>query len=119
MTEQGRDELKRRLDRAPRNSAGRRQFGDPIRSEVVEYVRARVAEGASRSEATRELGLGQRTVWGWLQAKPLSMVREVEVLEPQAVDANSTKTFELRFDNGAVVRGLDLDDIAKLLRSNP
>lgn len=109
-------ELKHRLDRVRRNAAGRRQFDDALRREVVAYVRGRVAQGASKTAATRELGLEQRTVWSWMQTEPRSVVREVEVVESGLVVDASDRTFEVRFASGASVDGLTLDDLAALLR---
>ena len=117
MTGRGEDDLKRRLARVERNAAGRRLFDDDLRSEVVDYVRRRVADGSSRTQATKELGLEQRTVWGWLQARPRPVVREVELVGPSPVEPKSPRTFEVRFPNGASVSGLLLDDVAALLRN--
>lgn len=119
MTGRGADDLKRRLARVERDAAGRRQFDDDLRSEVVDYVRRRVADGSSQTQATKELGLEQRTVWGWLQARPRPVVREVEVVECSPVEPASTRTFEVRFPSGASISGLWLDDVAALLRSTP
>lgn len=110
-------DLKRRLARVERDAAGRRQFDDELRAEVVGYVRRRIADGASQTQATKELGLKQRTVWGWLQARPRPVVREVELLGPSPVEPKSPRTFEVRFSNGASISGLLLDDVAALLRS--
>ena len=114
----GRDveELKRRLGRVERNAAGKRQFDDELRQKVIAYVRARVATGVSQTQATKELGLEQRTVWGWMRAKSRALVRKVEVIEPRVAEALPERTFEVRFPSGARIDGLTLDDVATLLR---
>ena len=117
MTAADRDELRRRLERARRNAAGRREFDEDVRAEVVDYVSARVSEGASKSEATRELGLEQRTVWGWMQRMVRPVVRQVEVTDTPST-ATPARTFELRLVGDAVIGGLTLEDISALLRSN-
>lgn len=96
---------------------GRRNLTRGPGSEVVGYVRRRIADGASQTQATKELGLEQRTVWGWLQARPRPVVREVELVGPSPVEPKSARTFEVRFSNGASISGLLLDDVAALLRS--
>lgn len=116
MNTPDRGELRRRLERAPRNAAGRRQFEEGVRGEVVDYVRARVSEGASKTQATRELGLEQRTVWGWVQRRVQPVVRAVEVTDTPTTEAAPTRTFELRFSGGAAVGGLTLGDISALMR---
>ena len=116
MTAPDRDELRRRLERARRNAAGRRQFDDELRREVVEYVRGRVSDGASKTQATRELGLEQRTVWGWMQRQGRPVVREVEVMDMPSPEQAALRTFELRLTSNAVVPGLTLEDISELLR---
>ncbi len=118
MTAADRDELRRRLERARRNAAGRREFDEDVRAEVVDYVSARVSEGVSKSEATRELGLEQRTVWGWMQRMVRPVVRQVEVTDTPSLEATPARTFELRLAGDAVVDGLTLEDISALLRSN-
>ena len=113
-----RGDLRRRLERARRNGAGRRQFDEEVRVDVVDYVTARVSEGASKSQATRELGLEQRTVWGWIQRRHRPVVREVEVTDAPSPEMASARTFELQFPGDAVINGLTLEDISALLRSN-
>lgn len=110
------EELSRRLEGAPRNAAGRRQFDEDVRGDVVDYVRARVSEGASKTQATRELGLEQRTVWGWMQRRVRPVVRAVEVTDTPAAKTPATRTFELRFPGGAAIGGLTLEDISTLMR---
>lgn len=117
MTAADRDELRRRLERARRNAAGRREFDEDVRAEVVDYVSARVSEGVSKSQATRELGLEQRTVWGWMQRMVRPVVRQVEVTDTPST-AMPARTFELRLAGDAVIGGLTLEDISALLRSN-
>ena len=106
------------MERARRNAAGRRQFDEDVRDEVVDYVRARVSEGASKTEATRELGLEQRTVWGWMQRRGRPVVREVEVTDLPQPETASGRTFQLRLTDHAIIDGLTLEDIAALLRSS-
>jgi hypothetical protein len=73
--------LRRRIERTSRNARGYRRYDDQLRVEIVEYVLRRRDDGYCQAEVARELGLTQRTIWGWVQQAQHDVVRPVEIID--------------------------------------
>lgn len=112
-------ELKRALDRAPRNSRGHRDFAEELRHRVVAFVTARTDAGGSMAAAGRELGLAQRTVWTWMRERQ-GVVREVEVVdEPRKRAPTPQRELRVVLRSGAVIEGLDIEQAIAFARALP
>ena len=115
--------LRRRIADAQPDARGRRRYGEELRRAVIEYAVRREEDGDSQSEVARDLGLTQRTLWGWLQRRREAVMKPVELVEeaPDAEDAPSTElepqTRVLILPSGAVIEGLTLDDVLALART--
>lgn len=65
--ESRREELKRRVQGAPKTPWGARRYGDELKREVTEYGRERQKEGATIVEIAKELGLSAETLQKWMK----------------------------------------------------
>jgi transposase-like protein len=77
--------LRRRIERASRNARGYRRYDEELRVEIVEYVRRRRDDGYCQAEGARELGLTQRTIWGWVRQAQHDVMRPVEIIDDEPV----------------------------------
>ena len=96
------------------------RYTEAFRSEVVSLARARLAEGVAVARIARELGLRPRTLGLWLRRGPAPRLRRVRVeREPGRVpnDGAVPRSLVLVMPSGVRIEGLDLDGIARLLRS--
>jgi hypothetical protein len=113
------EQLKKRIADLTKIS-GKRQYTAAVKKEVLEYVAARIGDGASEAAACNELGLHQATVTGWRlgpkkrrrHEKATPTIRPVEI----AARTNA-HALVLVLPGGARVEGLELSDIAELARS--
>ena len=118
--ELGLSELKRRISEVPVNARGRRQFGSPIREQIVAYAKRRTGEGASAAMVGRELGLNPATFSSWMtgggarakRANKKSAVRRVEV-EAKASGVDPV----LKLPNGVQIEGLRLDEMVAVAKA--
>ena len=90
---------------------------------MIEYAVRREEDGDSQSEVARDLGLTQRTLWGWLQRRREAVMKPVELVE-EAADVKEAPSTELEpqtrvliLPSGAVIEGLSLDDVLALART--
>lgn len=65
--ESRREELKRRVQGAPKTPWGALRYGDELKRDVTEYGRERQREGASIVEIAKELGLSAETLQKWMK----------------------------------------------------
>jgi hypothetical protein len=98
---------------------GKRQYTAALKKDVLEYVTARISAGASEAAACNELELHQATVVGWRRGPrskgtPVTRdaIRPVEIAMP-----TNTRAVVLILPGGSRVEGLDVSDIADLVRS--
>lgn len=111
--------LKKRIATLPK-IAGKRQYTAAVKTDVIAYVVARIAQGASEAAACQELELHQATVTGWRKGpkrkaksgRSRGSIRPVDF----AVSVDS-RTLVLVLPGGARVEGLDVSAIAELARS--
>jgi transposase-like protein len=107
-------ELKRRVERTRKNAAGHREYDEELRAGIVEYVSRRQDEGATQAAVARELGITQRTIWGWMRRERRDVVRPVVLVEDVPVESTRGRTLVL--PSGARIEGLTLGDVLELLR---
>jgi len=79
---------------------------------VVEHAKARIAEGTSETQVATELGLTQRTLWGWMKKTTKRRVRRVRVVENQ----HRSKVVVV-LGNGVRIEGMGHDDVVKLVKA--
>jgi transposase-like protein len=65
--ESRREELKRRVQEAPKTPWGALRYGDELKRDVTEYGRERQKEGATIVEIAKELGLSAETLQKWMK----------------------------------------------------
>jgi transposase-like protein len=65
--ESRREELKRRIQGAPKTPWGALRYGDELKRDVTEYGRERQREGATIVEIAKELGLSAETLQKWMK----------------------------------------------------
>ena len=65
--ESRREELKRRVQAAPKTPWGARRYGAELKREVAEYGKERQREGASIVETAKELGLPVDSLRKWMR----------------------------------------------------
>jgi transposase-like protein len=106
------EELRRRLESVPKNRAGRRRYSAELKAEVIEHAKARVAEGVSESLVAAELGLTQRTLWGWIKKTTKRRVRRVRVVEDQR-----RSKIVVVLGCGVRIEGMGHDDVVKLVKA--
>ena len=110
--------LRDRIEAAPRNGRGRREYGAELRDELIAFVRERIAAGSSASAAAKELELYPATVIGWL-AKEVGDVDEARMRRVDAVSKAKASGggLVLELGDGACIRGLQIEDVLELLRA--
>ena len=111
-------ELKRRI-KATRKRSGSRYPADLQRS-IEEYAELRQAAGLSFREVADELEINWHTMMGWRKRKQTrKKLRPVRIVadrrQPKA--KASAKTVTVRFPSGVTVDGLDIGQVAELMRS--
>jgi transposase-like protein len=95
------------------------RYSAGFRAEVVALVRKRRSEGVALSRLARELGLSPQTLVLWLRPSPRPALRPVRlVTEPTAeVPEKVSERPVLLTANGLRIEGLDVEGLARLLRS--
>ena len=107
--------LKRRIGRTECDARGHRRFDEQLRLEIVEYVLRREDDGCSLSEAARDLGITQRTVWGWVRRARQDVLRPVEVVDEEPVEMSGGRALVL--PGGSRIEGLSIEDVLALVRA--
>lgn len=104
-----RDEIVRALGKLETRGKGR-AYPIDLREKIVAYVGDRRADGAELKAIGDEIGVSWRTLSQWsADARPA--FRRVEVARP-----TPSSTFTVHGPRGVRVDGLDLDELADLLR---
>ena len=107
--------LRRRIERTSRNARGYRRYDEELRVEIVEYVLRRRDDGFCQAEVARELGLTQRTIWGWVRQAQHDVVRPVEIIDDEPVTTSRGRALVL--PGGSRIEGLSIDDVLALVRA--
>ncbi len=107
--------LRRRIKKTKADARGHRRYEEGLRIAVVEYALDRGEDGDSLAAVARELGLTQRTLWGWVQRNRESVIRPVELVDESLDPAPSTRSLVL--PGGSRIEGLSLEDIVALVRA--
>jgi transposase-like protein len=81
----------------------------------VEYVHRRRDDGYCQAEVARELGLTQRTIWGWVRQAQHDVVKLVELVDDEPVTTSEGRTLVL--PGGSRIEGLSIDDVLALVRA--
>lgn len=115
--EQQLEALRRRIKKTSRNARGHRRYDGQLRVEIMEYVLRRESDGCCQAEVARELGLTQRTVWGWAQRTQQGLIKPVEIVDDERGSSSGGRTLVL--PGGARIEGLSLDDVLALVRALP
>ena len=110
--------LRARLAHFGPRGVGQR-YPEGFRGEVLDYVAAQRERGIGLPATAHELGLREKTMWGWLaqsraETGPAEF-REVEVVDgspPEAVPRQPV----LYAPGGLRIEGLDVVSLAELLR---
>jgi hypothetical protein len=115
------EELKRlreRLANVERNARGYREYGVELRQELVAFTRQRIGEGGSASAAAKELGLNPATVIGWMNGatEELSVAPKMRRVETEREPRAARSDLVLELGNEVRVRGLQLEQVAELVR---
>jgi transposase-like protein len=103
-----------------------RRYPPEVKARIVEWVRAQRKAGIGRVEVCESLSISWQTLAQWLRdvdaaeeapvGEPLQPVRVVEK-PPRAVSARrEARALTLRTPQGFVIEGLDVEDVAALLR---
>lgn len=106
--------LKRRIGTTRRDARGYRRYAERLRVEVVEYTLQREDGGDTLASVARELGLTQRTLWGWVRRTRESVLRPVELIDE--VPEVEPEVRVLALPNGLRIEGLSIDDVITLVR---
>jgi transposase-like protein len=123
MTENELKELRKRIEKAPRNQRGRRQYGPELRRNGLRYAEEHLAEGASVGEVASALGVKAGTLQTWLKSEERRKrgMRSVRVVEegtkerggePQAPGRGAVMVLA----NGARIEGLTMRELIELTR---
>ena len=108
-------ELKRDINRAPKNERGRRSYGKPLRKRIVEATLAELDKGQPLTRVAAELGIRDQVLGGWVRKhRGPGAVRPVEVIDDSPPKA-PRGCLRMVLPGGAIVEGLSLDDISSLL----
>jgi hypothetical protein len=111
-------DLKRRIKAARKSGGGR--FPVDLQQAVNEYAELRQAGGSTFREVAAELGVNWHTMMGWRKRKVTKKkLRRVRVVKPsrRAKNEGIAKTVTVRFPKGVIVDGLDIQQVAELMRS--
>jgi hypothetical protein len=108
-------ELKRAINRAPKNDRGRRTYGKPLRKRITEATLAELDKGRPLTRVAAELGIRDQVLGGWVRKhRGPGAVRTVEVVDdPTPIGIGGLR---MVLPGGAVVEGLSLSDVSNLLR---
>lgn len=90
-----------------------------VRAKALEYAKERQAAGATMRVITRELGLGADTLRKWMKGEHgqhSPAVRRVAITSRLARSAKATGKIVVHGPGGVRIEGLDVDDIAALLK---
>src|SRR5687767_12847767 len=87
--------LKRQIGDVNRNARGHRQYSEELRIEIVQYVLRRIAGGYPQAAIARELGLTQRTVWGWVRRTRGDTFKPVELIDDRETQRSTSRTLVL------------------------
>ena len=111
--------LRDRIEAAPRNGRGRREYGAELRGELISFVRERIAAGSSATAAAKELELYPATVIGWLAKEVGDVDEEARMRRVDAVSKSKASSggLVLELGNGSCIRGLQIEDVLELLRA--
>ena len=88
--------LRDRIEAAPRNGRGRREYGAELRGELISFVRERIAAGSSATAAAKELE------------------RRVDAVSKSKASSGG---LVLELGDGSCIRGLQIEDVLELLRA--
>lgn len=94
------------------------RYSAAFRAEVVTLARGRIADDVAVARIARDLGLRPKTLTLWLRQTPVSKLRAVRV---ESDPRPATVVPEIRpvvvIPGGLRIEGLDLESVAKLVRS--
>ncbi len=101
--------------RAGPRGAGRR-YPAPLRQVATEYLRRRQADGVAVSTVAGELGVKRHTLLAWAAA-PVGAAATPEFVPVRVVaDLARPSTIVVHGPGGLRIEGLDLADVAELVR---
>lgn len=101
---------------------GARRYDEDLVAFAVQHAQSVVASGRSVHAAAKELGISMMTMQSWQQRSSASLVqtskmRPVCVSPASVTSGASTVTLRLTTREGHVVSGLDVAQMAALLRA--
>ena len=111
--------LKTAIARTKRNARGYRVFSDTLRRRVSAHALARKRSGVSFVRTAKKLGVGDALISRWVRqsaAKSTPTKRRMPRLKPVVITDESTDVI-VRGLHGVVVEGLDIEQLAVLLRA--
>jgi hypothetical protein len=111
-------ELKRKI-KATRKRRGSR-YPAALQRSIEEYAELRQAAGLTFREVADELGINWHTMMGWRKRRPSQKkLRPVRVVADRRERRArpSAKSVTVRFPSGVTVDGLDVAQVAELMRS--
>lgn len=116
------EELRERLDAAPRISGGHRRYSAQLKAQAIEYVNTQGQAGVSMSRIAQELGVAMQTFGHWQKPSKKSkcatrVLEPVVVLAAKKAPAQTPSTLSLQLSSGHRVEGLSLTDVVTLLRA--
>ncbi len=126
MKSKGLAALKARIELAPINVRGRRRCPKELREEIIRYANRCRREGTSIDQIADALGLRSATLSKWLRESKKrakhGKIKSVEVSDR----TGRARSAPLRSDgvslvlsSGHRVEGLDIEQLAKLVRALP
>jgi transposase len=92
------------------SNARRRRFPKELRDRILSYAQSRRRQGKNIEEVAAELGMKWRTLQRWLSEQKPRRFRRVEVV------ADHTTSVTVHAPGGVRVEGLNIADIAELIR---
>jgi hypothetical protein len=92
-----------------------RRYPARLQTRIAEYGRERIAAGVAAAKVCAEIGVSQPTLVRILEQAPAPMhrVRVAEVKE----ETPTARTLTVRGPRGLVIEGLDIDDVAALVKA--
>jgi transposase-like protein len=94
------------------------RYSAAFRDEVVTLARGRIAEGVAVARIARDLGLPPKTLTLWLHRTPVPKLRSVRVeRDPRPAPVVPEIRPVVVIPGGLRIEGLDLDSVARLVRS--
>ena len=97
-------------------SGKRRRLTLELRDQIGQYGHFRIAEGASRNAVAKELGLGYQTLTRVLKETPEDTATWLPVRVKPESSSSDTSSIRVHGPEGLVIEGLDIADVAELLR---